>query len=220
MKKIKIIFIAALFITINLNAQNDEYEAGQWHFGPHLSAFFGAASGENSDEIGGINIGINAGAFGGYSFTDLIGVNVSALYSYEDWLEWKYNYLRVPALLLFQFNTKHLGLGIQYSHLLTSDFRDVTPFKSSNYLSGIIEYGYYPNLLFFSPTEGFFTERSIIRYIIRIGYAITPLTTTAEGAKGNLKPFFLETCIQYNIGRNFHDNKYSKKRSKAKKRRR
>lgn len=41
MKKLKIIFAVILLSALNLNAQDNEYEAGQLHFGPHLSGIIG-----------------------------------------------------------------------------------------------------------------------------------------------------------------------------------
>lgn len=222
MKKLKIIFAVILLSALNLNAQDNEYEAGQLHFGPHLSGIIG---GSGDDFIsGGIFGGFQAGAYGGYSFTDLIGVNVSALYSYEDWFSFSHNYIKVPALLLFQFNSTHIGLGVQYNFLLSTKIReDEGPLSfKGNHLSGVIEVGYFPLIPFFSPEVGLFYEKSIIRNVIRVGYALTPISILDSEGAFSFKSFFLEAGIQYNIGQHFYDKKYSKKKykSKAKKRRR
>ncbi|MCK9163620.1 MAG: hypothetical protein M0O93_04660 [Bacteroidales bacterium] len=207
-----IILLVLFAFTLNLNAQEDDYEAGQWHFGPHFGLVIGSSIGDIKQDF---SLGYDIGAYAGYSFTDLIGVNLSALYGHEDFVSSKMDYLKIPALFLLQFNAKHLGLGFQYNHALTK--QDGLEYLSynNNYLSGIIEFGY---IYMFSVDAGI----SGIRSLIRVGYAITPRSytlgesvlwgVTTPKEKFDYNPYFIEFAVQYNIGQHFNDKKYTRTR--------
>ena len=221
MKKLRFLFVAALFLGLNLNAQDNNYEAGQWHFGPHIGASLGSYTGTGAPDAfyGGYDFGV----YGGYSFTDLIGVNLSALYGYENWMGKKVDFVKVPALFLLQFNSSHLGLGFQYNHLLSK--LGGIGYKSfiDNHVSGVIEYGFFSSVFHLS-SGGITAGSSIIRSLIRVGYALTPKTYTRigqfiDGVKQHdeeyaYNPFFFEIAIQYNIGQHFNDKKYTRKRTR------
>lgn len=221
MKKLRFIFIAALFLGLNLNAQDNEYEAGQWHLGPHIGVNLGSSNGTGAPDFfyGGYDIGV----YGGYSFTNLIGVNLSALYGYENWLSQRFDFVKIPALLLLQFNSSHLGLGFQYNHSLTKLNTLEYQSYNNNYISGILEFGFFSSVFHLS-SGGITTGSSIIRSLIRVGYAITPKTYTQIGAiidgvkqpdeEYSYNPFFFEIAIQYNIGQHFNDKKYTRKRTR------
>lgn len=207
-----IILLVLFAFTLNLNAQEDDYEAGQWHFGPHIGLIIGSSTGDFRQDL---SWGYDIGVYAGYSFTDLLGVNLSALYGNEDYVVSKMDYLKIPALFLLQFNSRHLGLGFQYNHALTK--QDGLEYLSynNNYLSGIIEFGY---IYMFSADAGI----SGIRSLIRVGYAITPRSYTVGGQvvggvtqdkeKFDYNPYFIEFAMQYNIGQFFNDKKYIRTR--------
>lgn len=212
--KLSLIVSLFLFLALNLNAQENYYEAGQLHFGPHIGVSLGFHT--NKD----IFVGYDIGAYGGYSFTDLLGVNVSALYGRELGIGQKINYLKVPVLLLFQFNSNHLGIGFQYNHPLTQIDKLLYTSISNNHLSCIIEFGSHSSV--FNVFSALLDDNSsIFRSLIRVGYAITPTSyvyqeITSEDVyrlveyKNN--PFFVELALQYNIGQHFNDKKYTRTR--------
>ena len=81
-----------------------------------------------------------------------------------------------------------------------------------NYLSGIFEFGFSSSYL---PLYygGIIDIGLNFRYLIRLGYALNPLSySTHGGIVGGImqedsyyetQPFFIEIAIQYNIGQHF-----------------
>lgn len=226
MRKLKFTSVLLLFLALGLNlkAQDNDYAAGQWYFGPHLSFNSGFRTGNN--DFGGYVMGINAGAYFGYSFTDLLGFNAGVLYGNDGFVFSKSEYIKVPALLMFQFSSKHLGLGLQYNHSITKlDEADFVDYNES-YLSAIIEFGYFPQIPYYAGRDIIYLP-SKFRALIRVGYALTPKTYTilgelpyGEGAvrKPNtdqeFNPIFFEFGIQYNIGQHFNNKKATRKKTR------
>lgn len=226
MRKLKFTSVLLLFLALGLNlkAQDNDYAAGQWSFGPHLSWTAGFRTG--GGDFGGYAMGINAGAYFGYSFTDLLGVNTGVLYGNDGLFFFESEYIKVPALLLFQFSSKHLGLGFQYHHSITELDKTVFVDYNESYLSAIIEFGYFPQIPYYAGGEIIYLP-SKMRTLIRVGYALTPKTYTIlgempyeEGAvrKPNtdkqFNPIFFEFAVQYNIGQHFNNQKATRKKTR------
>ncbi|MDD3724154.1 MAG: outer membrane beta-barrel protein [Bacteroidales bacterium] len=207
MKKIIALVVIAVFTSFSINAQEDEYEKGQWQLGPHIGVINPGINAVNESN------GFNFGVYGGYSFTKLLGTNAGILYSNECNFDYfRQDYLKIPATFNFQFNQIYLGLGLQYN-LSLSDIEYLNLKTSSmNYLSGIFEFGFSSSYL---PLYygGIIDIGLNFRYLIRLGYALNPLSySTHGGIVGGImqedsyyetQPFFIEIAIQYNIGQHF-----------------
>lgn len=206
MRKIIILAAISVFTNFSITAQENEYEKGQWQLGPHIGVI--------NPGINTINVynGYDFGVYGGYSFTKLLGTNAGVLYSNEYNFDFKQEYLKIPAIFMFQFNQIHLGLGLQYNLSLSNiEFLNLKS-SSMNYVSGIFEFGFFSSYLPLYYGGGFDTGLSF-RYLIRLGYALNPLSySTQGGIVGGVmqedfyyetQPFFIEIALQYNIGQHF-----------------
>lgn len=206
MRKIIILAVISVFTSFSITAQENEYEKSQWQLGPHIGVI--------NPGINTINVynGYDFGVYGGYSFTKLLGTNAGVLYSNEYNFDFKQEYLKIPAIFMFQFNQIHLGLGLQYNLSLSNiEFLNLKS-SSMNYVSGIFEFGFFSSYLPLYYGGGFDTGLSF-RYLIRLGYALNPLSySTQGGIVGGVmqedfyyetQPFFIEIALQYNIGQHF-----------------
>lgn len=208
MRKIIILAVISVFTSFITNAQEREYSKGKWYLGPHVGITNNIPSIKGYDFTNGYNVG----AFGGYSFTNLLGINSGALYSWESSLDFRQEYLKIPAIFMLHFKQVHFGLGLQYN-LSISDIGYLN-LKTSNmsYVSGIFEFGFNSPYLPL-PGGGIIYIGFSTRYIFRVGYALYPWSySTQGGVVGGViqddyyfeyRPFFIEFALQYNIGQHF-----------------
>lgn len=238
MKKLLLLFLGFALVQ-NLNAQH--YSANTFFVGPSISGGFANNNIKGWDD-GIFNVGpyYSVGAFVGYSFTDVLGLQIEGFYSNGEGNVTSTESIRIPATLNFQFAShQHLGVGLLYRHALKNStqleggminyvFQDI----NTNGLYAILEFSTLTNVL---ESAGY--NRVIVtdvltktRLFLRGGIAITPFTFTLipeEGVQitdqpvGEFKfnPFFFEMGIRYDLISLFSDNSPKKSKSKTRRRR-
>lgn len=238
MKKTLILF-ALLGLTFSASAQF--YGANRFYVGPSLGGGFYSMN--MSKEEAGWNESISnfaphfsAGAFFGYSFSDLLGFQVEALYRGTFGGDWNTGSIQIPAMIMIQFaEHQHFGLGVIYNHTL----------KNQDYFQGPINFEFksvtnspiYAYAEFSSLTERLFKVGNYtvftgqiqkLRAFLKFAYAITPTTiefkpnttgiTLWEAPPSiSFHPFFFEVGIRYDIPTLF-DSGNSKKPNRRRRR--
>ncbi|MBP1629918.1 MAG: hypothetical protein H6Q15_811 [Bacteroidetes bacterium] len=106
------------------------------------------------------------------------------------------SFLNIPALLAFNLNVMNVGIGVQYSQFLDffGDLNVRKPNDRLNYLSAIIDL----------PIMNDFT--------LRIGYALTPMELSMNGAYYKKNPITIEFNYGYNLGKVKSNKGRNKKR--------
>ncbi|MFA6201085.1 MAG: hypothetical protein WC679_11835 [Bacteroidales bacterium] len=209
MKKI-VLFLALMATTTTLlNAQ--ETSAGTWKYGPMIG--MGAVS-NPKDEF---QLYGSAGLFAQYAFTDIINLDVETKYEYRFGISSDaWHYLDIPAIVFFRIGNGYIGAGAQYSQCLSSidDFVKVSG-QSTSYLSGLLEFSYISHTSM-NGNWVTYSEKGF-RSIIRIGYAVTPLSFSKLDEYGGISsykgnPFFFEAVMRFDISKYFNKQKSNRRR--------
>ncbi len=220
MKKL-LLFIILSGVALSVSAQH--YRANQWHVGPTGSFGFQNRNMEKWDEgLSNVNPQASFGAFVGYSFTDLLGVQVDGLYN-GTFGDGTTNTLQIPAMFMLQFaEYMHFGVGLmyQYSFKHPNNMVGVIQYNFSavnnNYLSAFVELSSLTERIFTIGNYTYFTgEIQKTRAFFRFGYAITPASFTLVPEedilvvdvpkKVEFHPFFFEFGLRLDILSLFDD---------------
>lgn len=129
MKKI-ILFVIALCFGVSTFAQ-PYYGAGKTYIGPSIAGgFLNSQVPKWEEGMFRVSPQASVGAFVGYSFSDLFGIQGEVLYN-GSFSDWKSNNIDVPVILTVQFfDHQHFGLGLMYHH----------PFNTLGTIQGFVDY--------------------------------------------------------------------------------
>jgi hypothetical protein len=217
---------ALLFLTLlgfSLSASAQFYGANRFYVGPSIGGGFYSTNMSKEDggwneSIGNFNPHFSAGAFFGYSFSDLFGFQVEGLYRGTFGGDWKSGNIQIPAMIMVQFaEHQHFGLGIIYNHTLNnpSYFEGPIQFEFESVTnSSIYAYAEFSSLTEKIFKDGNYTvftgELRKLRAFFKFAYAITPTTikfkpnscpiTLWEAPPSiSFRPFFFEFGVRYDI---------------------
>lgn len=213
MKKLLLLIILS-GVTLSVPAQH--YRANQWHIGP--TAGFGIYNRNMekwSEGFSNISPKANIGAFLGYSFTDLLGVQVEGLYD-GCFGNISSNTLQIPAMFMLQFaEHNHFGVGLIYQHSYKHpmSIEGATTYyfsaANNNYLSAFVEFSALTEKIFKIGRFTYWTgEIQKTRAYLRFGYAITPASYTIipqeivmndAPKKVEFHPFFFEVGLRLDL---------------------
>ncbi|MFA7082497.1 MAG: hypothetical protein WC135_07790 [Bacteroidales bacterium] len=235
MKKLLLIF--TLFIGFSLSGFSQHYSEGSWYLGPELSGGFHMKSlNIEDDDIEKMSIFWNAGAYVGYSLTDLIGFQVDIAYN-GMYVSEKSKNIIIPAMVTLQFSShQHLGIGLMYRYCIESPKSLDIAFVPYDYkalnntdLSVVLEFSTLTNKIFSMGRYTIVTdELTKQRAFIRAGYSLTKGSFTllprediwndAPTNEIKFSSFFIEFGLRYDFISLFSNdsNKKSNKSSKKK----
>ncbi|MBP1629615.1 MAG: hypothetical protein H6Q15_508 [Bacteroidetes bacterium] len=213
MKKL-LSFCIVFLLATSLYAQL--YEANKWYVGPAAGAGYNNLQMKIDDNFNNHNFKYDVGAYLGYSFSDLLGVQVDALYS-GGFGSFESKSIQIPAMVTIQFlRFQHFGVGLMYNYCFENPkgYEGIIfhPFTSvnNNYLSVIAEFSTLlariskvGNIVYFLGGE------VNTRCFIRGGLALTPCQYTIATEefeiyndvplKMEYKPFFIEFGLRLDL---------------------
>ena len=233
MKKI-ILFVIALCFGVSTFAQ-PYYGAGKMYVGPSIAGgFLNSQVPKWEEGMFRVSPQASVGAFVGYSFSDLFGIQGEVLYN-GSFSDWKSNNIDVPVILTVQFfDHQHFGLGLMYHH----------PFNTLGNIQGFVDYdvkttqssNLYAIAEFSTLTERIFKIGNIViftgeitktRAFFKFGYALLPTKANVSinanylgiiadhPNKISFSPFFFEFGLRYNFLGMHEDYNYKKSNSKS-----